>query len=365
MTLLLRWLGRVTLALALVSWGLPHFISSSPLRNRMVNASLIGVGLEAEAETASFGWFAPTRMKGLKVVSTDSQVDVRAEELRISQAWWQLILFPHQLGHLEITKPSVTLLLDSDEVTQLSLGEISPFTANLEDAEFNLQLGDKPIISVGGLSINLRIADEGTSFLEVEPGRVFDHRPLTTETCDSLLRLLDPILADVLQVEGHISLDVDRLHVPLDVLPEEQIQQLDCEGFLHLHGVELRAKTPLLQRIVRVASDLYGKQPSDAIHVVDENQIHLQVHEGRIHFDELVLGFPEISPDLNIHAKGSLGMDGSLDLWVTLPEVFVAEDIKTVNRTAVVQMYVSGTVDEPRIERISRDELDARRRTER
>jgi hypothetical protein len=302
-------------------------------------------------------------MKGLKVVTPDAQVDVRAEELRISQAWWQLVLFPKQLGHLEVTKPSVTLLLDSDELSHFSLGEVSPFTADIKDAEFNLQFGgmNKPLISVSGLSVNLRIMDEGASFLDIERGRVFDHRPLTAEMCDSLLQLLDPTLGDVVHVQGNLSLDVERLRVPLNVTPEEQMKQVEFEGVLYLHEVAIAAKTPLLQRILRVASDLYGKQPANVVHVVEENQIDLQIRKGRLHYDHLVLGFPEISRDLRIYSSGSVGLDRSIDLRISVPESLVAEDMERTDGTSVVSFHVTGTVAEPKVERLSGDEPGTQR----
>lgn len=177
--------------------------------------------------------------------------------------------------------------------------------------------------------------------------------------CDRLLQLLDPTLGEVIHVEGKLSLDVERLRVPLDVTPEEQLQQMEFEGILHLHEVTIGAKTPLLQRIIRVVSDLHGKRPSDVVHVMEQNQINLQVREGCIHYDNLVLGFPEISPDLKIYSSGSVGLDRSINLRITVPEALVAEDTEEVNRTGVVHFHVFGEVDEPTIERLTGVDLAA------
>ena len=137
--------------------------------------------------------------------------------------------------------------------------------------------------------------------------------------------------------------------------PAEQTQQFEFAGVLDLHEFTIQAKTPLLKRILRVASDVYGKQPSDVVHVVKDNEINLKVRHGRIHLDQLVLGCPEISPDLKITSSGSVGLDESIDLQITVPEVLVAEDAEKVDRTAVVHFHVSGTLDEPRIERLPVD----------
>jgi hypothetical protein len=345
--------------MAFVSWGLPEFVSSPLVRDRVVNASLTGHGLKAEMDAASVGWFHPTSVTGLRVVSTDGQIDVRAKELRINQSWWHMVLFSDQLGHLEVVNPSVTLVLGStDTSSNFSLGEVPLFSARLEDAEFNLRLLGihEPIISVSGLNADLRIAQEGASYLVVDRGVAFDHRPLTPDMCAGLLQLIDPTLRDVVRVGGTFSLDIEWLRVPLNVSPAEQIQQTEFAGVLHLHEIAVQTKTPLLTRILRVASDLHGKDPSDVVRLVKDNQIHLRVHQGRLYHDCLEVGFADMSPDLKVYSSGSVGLDASIDLQITVPEVLVTGEEEKADRTAVVCFHVSGTLDEPIIERLPADE---------
>ncbi len=353
-----KWGMRTSMVLSLlmsfVSVGLPHFVAAPTVRNFFLNASLAGLGVKAEIEAASIGWFLPTSVKGLRVVSADGHLDIRAEELRISQPWWQLVMYSDQLGHLEVAKPSVTLSLDPSHMCNFSLCGVPACTAHFQDGQFTLKLAGfaEPVIAVTDLSADIRITHGETSYLIVERGLVIDHCPLTAEMCDGLLQLLDPTLREVVQIEGNFSLDVQWLRLALDVSPAEQMQLLEFAGVLDLHEFTIKAKTPLLKRIVRVAADLYGKQPSDTVRIVKDNPILLKIRHGRIHYDDLVLGFPDLSPDLKIYSSGSFGFDKSLDLQIAVPEVLVSLSADIADPTAVVHFHVSGTLDDPTIERL-------------
>jgi len=173
--------------------------------------------------------------------------------------------------------------------------------------------------------------------------------------CVGIMQLIEPTLGDVAHVNGILSLDVERLRVPLDVNPEEQLKQVEFDGVLHLHEITTKAKTPLMRKVLRVASDLYNKQPADVVRIVEDNKIHVQIRQGRVHHDQLVLGFPEISADLKIQTSGSLGLDGSLDLRLTMSEVLVAEEPAQVDPKATVHFHVTGTVNEPVVTRLPED----------
>jgi len=365
-----KWLKRLQrfvifsgVLLIFAFWGIPFLVSSDLLRNRVVNESVAGLGVQAETESARFGWFPPTKLGGLRVVSADEQLNVSADEVCIGQSCVQLAFHSDHLGHVELQNPSVTLNLNGSKQQDFSFNTLPTFTASLQDAEFTVRLAKvkEPVIDLGGLNISVRVdRDDNGAYVVVERGKIFDHQPLTSQMCAGIMHLIDPTLVGVAHVNGSFSLDVERLRVPLDVTPDEQLQQVDFEGVLHLHEITTTAKTPLLRRVLRVASDLYGKRPDDVVRVVDDNEIHVRIRQGRFHHDQLVLGFPEISPDLKIYSRGSVGFDETLELRLTIPEVLVAEDPANVNPKAMVRFDVTGTVDEPIITRLPEDDKSQR-----
>jgi hypothetical protein len=168
--------------------------------------------------------------------------------------------------------------------------------------------------------------------------RAFNHQ---------ILHLVAPTAEDVADVKGQVSLSVDKLRVPLGVPPDQLVKRTEMSGNLQLHELTTTVKTPLLEAMVKVLADLYGKKPSEVVRVVKNAEVRFQMRDGRMHHEGLQLGFPDISPELLARSTGSVGLDQSLDLLLEVPRILVKPGARPGIGASKVRFKITGTIQKP------------------
>jgi hypothetical protein len=205
-----------------------------------------------------------------------------------------------------------------------------------------------PLLDIEG--VDLDVAVEGgkdSRVLAVAPARLLDKVDVSTAVNDRLLRLVVPTSEDVVDVKGQVSLYVDKLRIPLGVPVDQLIKRLDMSGKVQLHDVLTKVETPLLQAMVKVLADRFGKKPSEVVRVVKDTEVRFQVRNGRMYHEGLDLGFPDISPKLLVRSSGSVGLDKSLDLVLEMPRVLLDPQLRPELAADKVRFRITGTVDKP------------------
>jgi hypothetical protein len=203
----------------------------------------------------------------------------------------------------------------------------------------------EPIIAADGLSLNLRVENTPSGrVLAVEPVEVLKKAQLNLGVAAGLLRLMAPDVESDRQVSGEVSLALTKFRIPLGVDVEQAAKQAEVEGKLSLHRVESEVKSPMWQALVRLAADMNGKQSTGAIRLVADAEVPFRVREGRLHYDEARVGFPDIDPGLVVNTSGSVGIDEKLDLLVELPRLRKGQLDK-----GPLRCRITGTVRDPAI----------------
>jgi hypothetical protein len=213
-----------------------------------------------------------------------------------------------------------------------------------------LKDGDKPTLKVDDVPLCFSVeASEDERVLTLAPVTIFKKQKLTPEVGDDLLHLIAPTLSDITGVQGEISLSLQRFRVPLGVPRSELVKKVDLSGTLQLHQLSISTKTPLVQTMVKMLADMYGKKPSDVVRVVEDAKIRFEVREGRMYHEGLRIGFPDISPDLVANSRGSVGFDDSLDLELEVPRIVVKDKTNPADTKVegLVRFRVTGTIDKP------------------
>ncbi len=229
-------------------------------------------------------------------------------------------------------------------------GTLSQPIIAIPDASLVVHLtdDDKAALTVDKVNLLFSVETSGdVRMLTLAPVKVFDKQKLTPEMGDKLLSLIDPTLTDLTGVQGAISLSFDTFRVPLGVPKDEFVKKVELSGKLHLHEITVAAETPLIQTLVKVLADMYGKKPSDVVRVVENAEVSFQVRDGRINHEDMRFGFPDISPDLLIRSSGSVGYDRTLDLVLDVPSILVDKANPGGKKTAHVRLHVTGTIDKP------------------
>jgi hypothetical protein len=230
-------------------------------------------------------------------------------------------------------------------------GTISDPKITIPDGSLVVHLtdDDAPALTADHVNLVFRVETSGdTRLLSLAPVKVFDKLKLTPEASDQLLALIAPTLADLSGVQGTISLTFDTFRVPLGVPKKEFVKRVELSGKLQLHEITAAVKTPLLQATVKVLADMYGKNPSEVVRVVENAEVRFQVKDGRIHHENMRFGLPDISPDLLIHSSGSVGYDKTFDLVLDVPSIlFDKSKLEVRKKSAPVRLRVTGTFDKP------------------
>jgi hypothetical protein len=224
------------------------------------------------------------------------------------------------------------------------------------DAAIVVQAADQasPAIDLARLNVTARIQrTDGGRQLVIEPATIFDRQKVTPELCRGGLQLVAPALADATNLEGEISLQLDRCVVPLDERDRDRAaQQTDIEGMLRLHQVSAGLNSPAIEEVLALISRILGLEIPQTIRVVDNTQLAFRVRDGRIVHEGLAFVLPEISSDLVVRTGGSVGLDESLDLQVAVQIPLTLIHDGPLSRKLSEHPFtlqVTGTLDQPRV----------------
>jgi hypothetical protein len=225
----------------------------------------------------------------------------------------------------------------------------------IKDAPLVIKLngGDKAALTVDNLNLNFSIEDskDGRT-LTLAPVTLFEKQKLTPEVADQFIHLIVPALLDLTGVEGEVSLSLDKFRVPLGIPESELERKVELAGKLQLYQITLSTKTPLLQTMVKMVADEYGKKPSVVVRVVKNADVKFNLKDGQMYHEGLQFGFPDISPDLIAKSSGSVGLDKSLDIVLEVPGFLVDKKDIDIKKAPPVRFRVTGTIDKPVVTQI-------------
>ena len=351
-----RWLFGSLIALSAAVICSPWIAAATRLRDPIINWIMDDPDLVASARAASFGWTSPLSLDDAQVFSTDERVRISIDRVEADRSWLRMLLDSPNLGAITLHRPNVVVrlpLLDSPATETIGTGPTLSVTVSQLELLVTVGGLEEPVLHLPDVSLSARIdsASEGR-ILSVDPFTLFENAALTTEICNEVLQLIDPVIADVLDVQGEVSLSISRIRIPLDLEDQaRQVQDIRIRGVVKLHHVKAELKTPLLKGIVRILANANGlRDIPDVLEVAQDMEISFDVRDGRVFHDGLEIKVPAIDPDLVIRSRGSVGIDQSLDLTVEAPRwVLDDQPIPPANRTESVRVRVGGTIDEPRI----------------
>ena len=333
----------VTLALAA-----PAVVARTGLRDRLINRVVQSPNLTPSTAEASFGWTSPLSVRGMELASETGSVRIRVDEVAADRPWWQLAAALPDLGTVTLEKPHIEVALPLEQFEPEPKRPIPTFTGVVRNGGLTVRvpgLAD-PVIDVEGVGLTCRVEDAGGGrVLVVDPAKLFQNQKVTPKLCDRLLHLVAPTLGDAPEVSGEFSLALDKFRVPLGTPKDQLARRVEMEGTLTLHHVTTRAAGPLVQSIVKVVADKYGRQPPETVRAVKNAEVRFRVADGRLHHEGLKIGFPDISPDLLVTSRGSVGIDESLDLHLEIPRF----DQAAQKADGPTLCHVTGTVRSPKV----------------
>lgn len=222
---------------------------------------------------------------------------------------------------------------------------------NLKLADGRVTLPPAAIAAAGG---NIRLGG-ALDFTSGEPTlhirerlNVLDKVKLTRELGKQLLGRINPVFSRAGGIEGVVSLGVEGVSLPLG---ESMSKTGAGRGDLDMGTLRVQPG-PFLSELLQLAG-LPGGEPRP----MEIGRVAITLKDGRLHYENLTLRFQN---EAELRFRGSVGLDGALNLVVSLPVrgallrrlgvTGPALEYVTKAENLRVDIPLAGTLEKPRLD---------------
>lgn len=187
--------------------------------------------------------------------------------------------------------------------------------------------------------------------LKVAAGRILDRVVLTPELSRRWLVYVAPMLAQITQAQGIISLDVQESRFPI-----EQLELAEGRGVLEIEQAVV-GPGPLAMQVLELVTQiraLVTQQSQQSLNretwlELPKQQIQFQIQQGRVYHDQMRIQMGEVV----VLTRGSVGHDESIDLMMSIPiqDDWVASRPELAGLQGLtVNVPVKGTLSKPKVD---------------
>lgn len=364
----LRLTFKVSLTVLVLALLLPFLLGKTALRNVVLNSIVDSDKLTLHSTGANLGYFTPISVSGLSVQSKDKETKVSFREIAADRSWLSMLFSRPELGNFRFDSPDVDITVrktvSEQEVDGLAATAppnptvLPNLTAEIVDASIVVRMGpnEPPPIDLSGISAHVRLERKGAlSVLVLEPTVVFDHQPLTPQLCGQGLQLIAPLLADEVSATGEFSLNLTQCEIPVashaaDI--DQKANAINVKGQLDLHSASVSVKNTIASKLMGTVMQLVGISLPNALTVAENVTVEFAVIDGRVHHSGLALLLPQGDSSIEIVSSGSVGLDETLDLLVSikLPDGLLGKGVVREALTEKpLQLAISGTLEKPQL----------------
>jgi hypothetical protein len=214
---------------------------------------------------------------------------------------------------------------DVDIQVQNGLLNIAPFTTTVNEGQFSF---------AGGADFKQTPA----LFKAAKPMQIAKDIKINDATTKRLLKYVNPIFADAVNVSGIANFNSEQMAIPLS---SEAKNDTVVIGTISMNQVRLQA-SDLLGQILTVA----GGNVRGTV---------LTVHPTRLVLQKGILRYEDMQIDVGdnpVNFKGAIGLDKSLDMTVTLPYTTAGRTARVDRETpgARITLPLKGTLDKPELD---------------
>ena len=214
---------------------------------------------------------------------------------------------------------------DVNVQVQNGLLNIAPFATTVNEGQFNF---------AGGADFKQTPA----LFKAAKPMQIVKDIKVNDATTKKLLKYVNPIFADAVNVSGIANFNCEQMAIPLSAEAKNNTVVI---GTISMNQVSLQT-SDLLGQILTVA----GGSTRGTVLTMHPTRLVLQ--KGVLRYDDMQIDVG----DNPINFKGAIGLDKSLDMTVTLPYTTAGRTARTGRETsgARISLPLKGTVDKPQLD---------------
>ena len=214
---------------------------------------------------------------------------------------------------------------DVDVQVQNGLLNIAPFATIVNEGQFNF---------AGGADFK----QTPSLFKAAKPMQMIKDIKINDATTKKLLKYVNPIFADAVNVSGIANFNCEQLAIPLSAEAKNDAVVI---GTISISELKLQT-SDLLGQILAVA----GGSARGTVLTMHPTRLVLQ--KGVLRYDDMQIDVG----DNPINFKGAIGLDKSLDMTVTLPYTTAGRTARVGGETrgSRIALPLKGTVDKPQLD---------------
>ena len=334
----------------------PFLALGSSLRDESLKDAVGQSGWSVQSASANGGWFAPVTFFDVRVSDADGRFEGRIAELRTNCTLTDMFGGGPERRRVTLVRPSIEIEVSGEgEWPRCSPGHsggATDFLVEQGSLKVTSPLRRIPIVDVRGVDMAGSVGPDelGTSWLVVQPMQVFDHEPVSDSQCEQNLALIAPILAQSTEVSGSASVWLDRIRIPLD---GRQSSPFPIKGRAEFHSLEGKLRNGWARQLSALGGSFSGLQIPEQISMLEKSSIDFEVTERGVHHTGTTFLLPEISPEFRVVSSGTVFLDETLDLELSVELPIPSDDERPALQflrkfsSSPIVLAVKGTVSSP------------------
>ncbi|MBA7483989.1 hypothetical protein ES707_19508 [subsurface metagenome] len=213
---------------------------------------------------------------------------------------------------------------DVDINIQKGLLKIAPFVTTVNEGQFTF---------AGQTDFRQKPAQ----FKIAKPMQIMKDIKINDQTTKKLLKYLNPVFADAVNVSGIANFSCEQLTIPLSAAAKNQIEVV---GTISMDQVRLQA-SDLLGQILSGGTSARGTD-------ITIRPTKFILRDGFLRYDDMQMDIG----DNPVNFKGVIGLDKSLDMTITLPYTAMGRTVRLGRETSGqrITLPLKGTVDKPQLD---------------
>ncbi len=214
---------------------------------------------------------------------------------------------------------------DVDINIQKGLLNIPPFMTTVNEGQFNF---------AGQTDFRQKPAQ----FKIAKPMQLMKNIKINDQTTKNLLRYLNPIFADAVNVSGIANFSCEQLIIPFSAVAKNQTEVV---GTISMDKVRLQASDLLGQILTATGTSARGAD-------ITIRPTKFILRDGFLRYDDMQMDVG----DNPVNFKGVIGLDKSLDMTITLPYTTQGRTARLGGETSGqrIQVPLKGTIDKPELD---------------
>ena len=334
----------------------PFLALGSSLRDGSLKDAVGQSGWSVQSASATGGWFEPVTFFDVRVSDSENRLEARIAELRTNCTLADMFVGGPERRKVTLVRPSIVIKIsEGGEWPSCSAGSSRraiDFFVEQGALKITSPLRRIPIIEVAGCKMAGSVGpdESGASWLEVEPMQVFDHEPVSDSQCEQNLALIAPILAQSTAVSGSASVWLDRVRIPID---GRQSSPFPIRGRAEFHSLEAKLRNGWARQLSGLGGAFSGVELPEQISMLEKSTVDFEVTEKGVHHKGTTFLLPEMSSEFKVVSSGTVYLDETLDLELSVELPVPADDERPVLQllrgfsSSPVVLAVKGTVSSP------------------